>query len=62
MAQLKDKPLGEVLYIPRNVLRAQSDMLLDDTTPQQISETLQVPIDIVESDGHDFVRKIVDHI
>lgn len=62
MAQLKDKPLGEVLYIPRNVLRAQSDMLLDDTTPQQISETLQVPIDIVESDGHDFVRKIVDQI
>lgn len=59
VAQLKDKPLGEKLYLPANLLRSGSDVLLDDMTVDDISSALQVPVDIVESDGHDFVTKIV---
>ncbi|XME03081.1 DUF512 domain-containing protein [Lachnospiraceae bacterium C1.1] len=59
VAQLKDKPLGEKLYLPANLLRSGSDVLLDDMTVGDISSALQVPVDIVESDGHDFVTKIV---
>ena len=60
IAQLKDKPLGDILYLPGNLLRAQSDLLLDDMTLDDIAQALQVKVDIVESDGHDFVRKLIE--
>ena len=60
IAQLKGQPLGEKLYLPANLLRAQSDLLLDDMTLADISDALQVEVDIVESDGHDFVYKLIE--
>ena len=60
VAQLKDKALGERLLLPANLLRSGSDILLDDMKIGDISHALQVPIDIVESDGHDFISKIID--
>ncbi len=59
LAQLEGQPLGEMLYLPVNLLRSGSETLLDDITVSDISRALQVPVDIVESDGRDFVRKIV---
>ena len=58
IAQLKNKPLGEALYLPENLLRSGERVLLDDTTTDEISESLQVKIHIVKSDGYDFVHKI----
>ncbi|MBO6137139.1 MAG: DUF512 domain-containing protein [Lachnospiraceae bacterium] len=58
ISQLKGKSLGEVLYLPENLLRSGEDVLLDDTTIPQISEALQVKIHIVKSDGYDFADKI----
>ena len=53
--QLKGEELGETLFLPENVLRAGEKVLLDDMTTDDISEALQVPVDIVESNGQSFV-------
>lgn len=54
-AQLKDKALGDRLYLPENLLRAGTDVLLDDMTAGELSDALQVPIGIVKSDGASFI-------
>lgn len=56
--QLKDKVLGDVLYLPINLLRSGEDVLLDDVRLCDIERTLQVKIDIVKSSGWDFVYTI----
>jgi len=53
-AQLKDKPLGERLLLPCNMFRSQEEVFLDDVTLFELSEALQVKIDIVKSSGQDF--------
>ena len=59
LAQLKGKVLGEILYLPENVLRSGEHVLLDDVTVEDISGTLQVRTDIVKSSGYDFVNAFV---
>lgn len=56
--QLKDKELGEKLFLPENLLRAGEDVLLDDVKLGDIERTLQVKTDIVKSSGWDFVHRI----
>lgn len=56
--QLKGKNLGDVLYLPINLLRSGEDILLDDVRLCDIERTLQVKTDIVKSSGWDFVHKI----
>lgn len=58
MDQLKDKELGEKLYLPINLLRSGEDVLLDDVKIGDIERTLQVKTDIVKSSGWDFVHTI----
>lgn len=57
--QLKDKDLGDVLLLPCNMFKADQDIFLDDVTLTELSQSLQLPVKIVESEGEDFVRKIV---
>ena len=59
IAQLKEEDLGEELLLPVNVLKADEDILLDDISMEALSNTLQVPVNIIQSDGKDFVRKIL---
>ncbi len=54
--QLKGRQLGERLYIPENVFRAGEAVMLDDVTLEELSQTLQVKVDIVKSDGTSFVQ------
>ncbi len=56
MKQLKDKKLGDCLYLPQNVLRMNTEVLLDDVTVKEISDSLHVPVNIVKSDGASFVE------
>ncbi len=49
--QLKDKDLGEKLLLPCNMLRSGEEVFLDDVTVSELSEYLQIPVEIVESDG-----------
>lgn len=58
MEQLKDRPLGEMLYLPQNILRSGEDVFLDDYHVPEVERTLQVSIDIVKSSGYDFVTAI----
>ncbi len=53
--QLKDKALGEKLYLPENVLRSGEQVFLDDLTVTDVQNTLQVELDIVKSNGYDLV-------
>ncbi len=55
MRQLKDRKLGEKLYIPENVFRAGQEVMLDDVTIADLEQSLQVKVDIVKSDGTSFV-------
>jgi NifB/MoaA-like Fe-S oxidoreductase len=55
IAQVKGKPLGETLLLPACTLRREGDMMLDDTTPQQLEETLGTPITIVPDSGEAFL-------
>ncbi len=59
-AQLKDKELGERLYLPQNVLRSGETVFLDDLTLANLEETLQVPIYIVKSSGYDFLEAVLE--
>ena len=49
--QLKDKALGEKLLLPCHMLRSGEEVFLDDVTVSELSEYLQTPIEIVDSDG-----------
>lgn len=57
--QLKDKELGERLVLPANVLNIDNPIFLDDITLEEMQKTLQLPIDIVQSNGEDFLMKIL---
>ena len=49
--QLKEVDLGEKLLLPCHMLRSGEDVFLDDVTVSERSECLQIPIEIVDSDG-----------
>ena len=49
--QLAGRELGEALYLSRTTLRAEGDLFLDGMTPEELSETLGVPVYFVENDG-----------
>ena len=53
--QIKDKKLGNHIYLPENVLRSGEDVFLDNMTLLELQTALQVPVDIVKSSGCDFV-------
>ncbi|HJC32583.1 MAG TPA: DUF512 domain-containing protein [Candidatus Anaerobutyricum faecale] len=57
--QLKGRELGDELLLPCNVLKADEDIFLDDMSLSALSESLQVPVNIIQSEGQDFVNKII---
>lgn len=58
-AQLEGKPLGERLLIPSVMLRHERDRFLDDVTTNELSERLGVKLVTVESNGAEFIEKIL---
>lgn len=57
--QLEGRELGDELLLPCNVLKADEDIFLDDMSLSSLSESLQVPVNIIQSEGQDFVNKII---
>ncbi len=55
IGQLKEKDLGTEVYIPENVLRAGTDYFLDDITVSEMSDSLQVRVFTIKSNGYSFV-------
>ena len=60
IAQLKGKDLGQVLFLPENVLRAGEEVLLDDLTLSDLAGALEKPVDIIGSEGKNFVDKLLN--
>ena len=57
--QLKDQPLGEVLYLPENILRSGEEVFLDNLTISDVQNSLQVPLDIVKSNGYELISSML---
>ena len=57
--QLKNQVLGENLLLPENVLKADEPLFLDDMNLDEFQKTLQVPVNIVQSNGQDFIEKVI---
>lgn len=49
--QLRDKPLGDALLIPKTTLRAEGDLFLCGMTPAALSDILNTPVIPIASDG-----------
>ncbi len=58
LAQLKCKPLGDVVLIPQNALKAEETVFLDDMTVEQLEEALGITVRIVPVTGEDFLAHI----
>ncbi|MGN1171925.1 MAG: DUF512 domain-containing protein [Lachnospiraceae bacterium] len=58
-AQLYGKELGEALLLPQNVLRSGEEVFLDDMTVTELSDALQVPVNIVKSSGYDLIEHLM---
>ncbi len=57
--QLKDKSLGDLLLIPANCLRADTTVLLDDITIEQMEARLNVKIKPVKINGRNFIEAVI---
>ena len=58
ISQLKEQNLGSCLLLPCRMMKADEDVFLDDYTVKDVSEALQVRIDIVKSSGQDLIDSI----
>ncbi len=57
--QLKDKNLGETLYIPRSMLKADEEIFLDNITLENLSNIMGLEVVPCLNEGKDFIDKIL---
>jgi len=57
--QLKGKDLGDELIICKSMLKANTELFLDDYTVERLEKELQIKIRPVENSGADFVKSIL---
>ncbi len=57
--QLKDKPLGDILFLPSVTLRHEGDMFLDSMTVDELSEKLGVELRFIDNDGAEFISSVL---
>ncbi|MCR8745331.1 DUF512 domain-containing protein [Romboutsia lituseburensis] len=57
--QLKDKDLGETLYIPRSMLKADEEIFLDNITLDELQKTMNIEVVPCLNEGCDFIDKIL---
>ena len=59
LSQLSGQELGDELLIPSSALRADGDVLLDDISPEQLSQSLGVTVTPTSSEASCFIRSIL---
>lgn len=59
LRELKDKNLGERLLLSKNMFRADTDILLDDITAQDLEKELGIEVIIVDNDGQVLIDTLV---
>ena len=57
--QLKYKDLGETLYIPRSMLKADEEIFLDNITLEKLYEIMGIEVVPCLNEGKDYVNKIL---
>lgn len=57
--QLKGKDLGETLYIPRSMLKADEEIFLDNITLENLSNIMGIEVVPCLNEGKDFIDKIL---
>ena len=57
--QLVGKELGEELFIPQAMLRADGDLFLDDMRPEELAERLGVRVTPVGNDGVELIHRLL---
>ena len=57
--QLKDKNLGETLYIPRSMLKADEEIFLDNINLENLSDIMGLEVVPCLNEGKDFIDKIL---
>lgn len=60
ITELKGRPLGDLLIIPSCMLRREQDKFLDDTTPEDVSKSLGIPVKVVQDDGASLAEALVE--
>jgi len=60
IAQLRGKPLGEILFLPENCVRHGENLFLDDLTISDVSRELNIPVRLVPQDGWDVFEKLIE--
>lgn len=60
IAQLKGRDLGDEIRLPESVVRAGTDVFLDDIKVSEVSDALQVRVVTIKSNGYDFVDSCLD--
>ncbi len=58
--QLKGKALNGTLLLARNMFKDDCMMFLDDTTLEDVENALDVKIKVIENNGWDYVRNIIE--
>ncbi len=58
--QLKDKDLGDYLFISSSMARNDDLMMLDGVTVPELEEKLKIKIITVDQNGRDFIEKIIN--
>lgn len=56
---LKGKKLGDKLIISSSMLRFEGDLFLDDTSVDEVSAKLSVPLVALKNDGEELLREIL---
>lgn len=59
ISQMKDKNLGDELLIPKVMLRADSEVFLDDVTVSDVEKELNVKVRIAPNDGYELLNAIL---
>ncbi len=59
--QLKDRELGNTLYISPSMLRSEGDMFLDSVTVDELSEKLGTPVCAASGGGSGLVRELLGY-
>ncbi len=59
VGQLKDKELGEVLFLPGNCVRTDDTVLLDDYDITDIERELNIKVCLSKDNGADFIRQFI---
>ena len=56
---MKTKDIGDYLFLPENMFRVDTQIMLDDISVEDLQRSLKTKVVIVKNNGRDFLNKIL---